>query len=193
MRLFLAATLAFGLSTAAHAAVVGQGSTLAGDAGGIDAQGADVSIVSDNDAYSDEITVQPSEWVWVGSINAPSATFEFSFDLTGFDVSTASLDGVWGVDNFGSILLNGTLIAELTGNVVDHFSILRGYGTDDAGLFNQGLNTVTYAMFNGGPGPAAFRATAVVEADPISAVPLPAGGLLLLGALAGLGLRRRVG
>ena len=68
---------------------------------------------------------------------------------------------------------------------------MQAYGDGDLAVFNQGMNTVNYALFDNA-GPAAFRATAIVTADPVSAaVPLPAGGLLLLGALGSLALRRK--
>ena len=117
MKVLVSAVLAIVLAGGAQAATVATGSTLVGDAGGIDAVGPNDSIASNNAAYSNEVTTPDSEWVWIGNINTVNAAnFEFSFDLTGFDVATAALEGVWGSDNVGSISLNGTLIAQLLGN-----------------------------------------------------------------------------
>lgn len=190
MKFLAAIALAMTLATGAQAATVASGVTAVGDTGGIDAQGAAVAIASNNSAYFSGATTPASAWVWVGNINTVNnVVFEFTFDLTGYDVTTASLSGLWGVDNTGTIALNGTPIASLTSVVSGNYTALRSYGTSLASLFNAGSNTVTYNMIdNGGPG--AFRATAEVTAD-VSAVPLPAGAPLLVGGLALLGWMRK--
>lgn len=190
MKFFATLALAMVLPVAAQAAVVQQGGTAVGDLGGITAIGG-TSVASNNGAYDNSATAISSGWVWIGDISSNNnASFEFNFDLTGYDAATASLSGLWGVDNEGSISLNGTEIASLTGAVFGHFSSLNSYGTTDGSLFNAGLNTLRFdAVDLGGPG--AFRATATVSADAISPVPLPAGAPLLLAGLGALGFARR--
>lgn len=187
MKSLLLSVVLSGMALSARAATVAQGSTLAGDAGGIDLVGAAVSVAAGNPAYFNGATDPVSEWVWASS--GATAQFQFTFDMTGYDLSTASLFGEWGVDNNGTVSLNGTQLASLGGSATGNFSMLHAYGTSDAGLFNSGLNTLSFALVDTNA-PAAFRATATVSVD-TATVPLPAGGALLVAALGALGLSRR--
>ncbi|MCY4333109.1 MAG: VPLPA-CTERM sorting domain-containing protein [Litoreibacter sp.] len=189
MRFLATLALAASLPFAVQAAVVQEGSTQVGDTNNIlGVRG--TSIASDNPAYDPTPTGIASDWVWLGDINDNDfASFEMTFDLTGFDVSTASLFGFWGVDNAGVITLNGTQIAELSGLSELNFAALSPYGTFDSSLFLAGENSLRFELQDLG-GPAAFRATARVTAEPLSAVPLPAGAPLLLAGIAGLALLR---
>lgn len=197
MRFFLVAAACAVLSTSAHAATVASGATRIGDTGGITLDGPGTSIASDNSAYNHEDI--GADWVWGGDIETTDhAGFTFAFDLTGYDLTTAVLSGLWGVDNVGSILLNGTEIASLTDVIYANFRSNNVYNISDSSLFSAGLNTVSFLVDDRG-GPGAFRATALVEADKLllddngtpSEVPLPAGGLLLVSGLGLMVLRRR--
>lgn len=178
------------LGSAAGAVTVATGGTAVGDGFGITPQSG-VSVASNNAAYSSEVTTPTSAWVWAGDINnTNSNVYTFSFDLTGYDVSTAVLSGKWGIDNIGSVLLNGNLLASLPLTITANFNTLHDYGTSVDAYFNSGLNTLVFDVADDG-GAAAFRATAIVEA---AAIPLPAAATLLLaglGGLAAVGRRRK--
>ena len=186
----IATTLAAG---AAQAATVAYGTTQADGSGGINPVGGTSMASFLPGFFSAETTTPASEWVWVdlpGVANdlqdVDAAVFEFTFDLTGYDLSTVELAGRWGVDNYGEIFLNGTSIGGLLSQLdMSNFTTLHDYGTVDDGLFLSGVNVLQFSVNDAG-GQAGFRATAVVTAD-LAAVPLPAGAALLglgLGALA---------
>lgn len=188
MRSLSLAVLAFCLPVAAAALTVDSGTTLRGDTGGIDSVGA-VSVYSPHAAYYNGPLAPGSEWVWGGLPNNGNiAQYEFTFDMTGYDLNTAVLSGLWGVDNVGTVALNGTQIASLPSVVAGNYATLHAYGTSVASLFNAGLNTLSFELQNAG-GPRAFRATVEVTAES-AAVPLPAGGLLLLSGVGALGIGR---
>ena len=190
--------IALALPVAAHAATltpVKSGATVAGDTNNI-VPTTGSSLPSNNPAYASNSTTgatdPASQWVWIrkGQTYPTSATYTFTFDLTGYDPLTAVLSGVWGVDNNGTVSLNNNVIAQLTGSSTLNFSQLHTYGTDKDSFFLAGLNTLTFHLFDTGA-PAAFRATAKVVAE-ASPVPVPAGGILLVSALlAGAAARRR--
>ena len=171
-------TLAALAATASTVAIGGTGSTGAG--GFTDPAG---TVDTNNGAYTQEITTPASNWVWVENPVSDTITYDFTFtfDLTGFDASTASLAGLWGVDNSGTVDLNGTEVSFLDFGY-EAFNQLTAF--DDTGAaFVDGINTLTFHATNSG-GPGAFRASVSVEAAP---VPLPASLPLLGVALAGLG------
>ena len=134
-------------------------------------------------------TFPSSNWVWPDDTSGFAAvTFTFSFDLTGYNLATASLNGLWGIDNIGSVALNGNILSTLPNVVVGNFSSLTAYIANSAALFNQGLNSLVFSVSNQG-GPGAFRATGTVTADP-SAVPMPAALPLLASSLGALSFLR---
>jgi len=135
-----------------------------------------------------------SKWISVNSnggnetTSSTMYTYATTFDLTGYDASTASISGLWGADNYGSIFLNGND----TGN-----SLSFGYGAfrrlnqfSIADYFIEGINTLSVELTNGhlnpvyDPGPGALRfddlelqATAVPEPSPLALFSLGVAGL----------------
>ena len=70
------------------------------------------AVVLDNQQVGTYAQSPNSAWVWVNAsgvagTNSPY-TFQLTFDLTGFNPAMATISGSWGVDNDGSILLNGS-------------------------------------------------------------------------------------
>ena len=140
-----------------------------------------------------------SEWVWEQANGFPINTtlrFETTFDLTGFDQTTAAISGAWGTDNNGlDILLNGhdTGIT-LLGSTMANFTQLHAFTINNPAWFVNGTNTLDFDVQDTGV-VAAFRAelrgTANVS-GPATSVPEPSSlGLLGIG-LAGLGFSRRI-
>lgn len=137
-----------------------------------------------------------SRWVWVeadagAQINSPY-TFRQAFDLTGFDPGTASISGRWGVDNDGSILLNGAMPVgtgtfSLTGSSVGNFGTFHGFSI--TGGFVAGINTLDFIVTDTG-NPGALNVNQLVLTVS-AAAPEPSIVALLGLALAGLGWSRR--
>ena len=142
-----------------------------------------------NGAYAAESAA--SRWIsysgspFAGVGNVSIAT---TFDLTGFDASTASISGLWGVDNDGEIFLNGvTTGITLTGSNGSNFTVLHAFSITSG--FVSGVNTLSFAVFDSGS-PLAVRAELTGNA---TAVPEPATwGLMIAGfAMTGFAARRR--
>ena len=89
---------------------------------------------------------------WIGPNNSPDVTgpdtyytYRTTFDLSGFNPTTASLTGQWAADNEGSnILLNGLSTGKTGGtfNSWSPFTISSG--------FKDGMNTLDFIVANGG-------------------------------------------
>ncbi len=70
-------------------------------------------------------------------------TFTRTFDLTGYDLATVSLAGQWGVDDTGTLAVNGHMIDTET----DGWNRFTPFVVAGAGGFlNQGLNTLTMTI-----------------------------------------------
>lgn len=127
-----------------------------------------------------------SAWVWDANRAASPVTFTHTFDLAGYDMSTASLSGFWGADNFGTARLNGNVISSIAFGY-PAFQSLTAYVATSG--FVAGLNKLSFDVTNLGVyssrNPAAFRAEVLVTATP---VPLPAPLALLAAGLGVLGL-----
>ena len=180
----------------ATAATVAQGATLSDGTGGIVLTNGNPLALQAHALYSSEVTTPTSQWVWDATSTTQSQTlsFQFLFDLTGYDASTASLTGLWGVDNAGSVLLNGNLISSLPNpTLVSNFSSLTAILVNaGSSYFLPGANSLVFSLFNDAP-PAAFRAAVTVSAD-AAAVPIPAALPLFaagLGAMGFMGWRRK--
>jgi hypothetical protein len=134
---------------------------------------------------------------WIGPADGNDAngppgnyTYRTTFDLTGFDETTAMIAGLWATDNTGiDILINGTSVG--AGQLATGFDVFTPF-TIDTG-FISGINTLDFVMANGAPtGPTALRVELSGFAAP-AAVPEPASIALwtMLGlGLVGMGLRR---
>jgi len=135
---------------------------------------------------------------WIGpdhpDIDGPAGDYEYSltFDLTGFDLNTVIIRGIWASDNAGlGVFLNGvdtgnTPSASFTDSTFFSLSVAE----DD--LFNPGLNTLSFRLNNadnGGvvPNPTGLRVEFLTATG---IVPEPACLSLMFGAVAVIVFRR---
>ena len=106
-------------------------------------------------------------------------TWSLSFNLAGFDASTASFSGKFAADNSAVVLLNGNSIGSANGfTSFSNFSAASG--------FNSGLNTLDFVVTNDGQStgnPTGLRVE--FTASNVTPVPEPETYAMLL---AGLGL-----
>ena len=137
-----------------------------------------------------------SGWIWVNAdgsgVEGPTYTFRLTFDLTGLNPASVSIKGSWGVDNFGSINLNGSPAIgsgalSLSGVTVDNFDVFHDFTI--TGGFVAGINTLDFLAVDAGiPG-----ALNVTNLTGVSGTGVPEGSssavLLLLGLAAILGLK----
>lgn len=149
------------------AEVVKQGGTGSSGAGNITLSGGTVVDVSDG-AYFTGSTSPASDWVWDSANSTGSGnplTFTFTFSLSGYDSATAAIAGSWGVDNAGSVSLNGTQITSLSNTAAQNYSQLHALsvGTGSS-LFVAGENVLTFTVVDLGL-PGALRASIEVTAD----------------------------
>lgn len=178
---------------------------LAGSPAGVDGNwdvtppGAD-AITYYNGAYA--ANDADSQWISSNSLGGDETsgptdyTFTTTFDLTGYDASTAGIVGDWGVDNWATIYLNGSDTGVSLPFGTSSFTSLTGFALSSD--FVSGVNTLTVRLTNAypapsqsDPGPMALRFdNLVLTAD--RQVPEPAAlGLLGLGLFGIAAARRR--
>ncbi len=149
-----------------------------------------------NGPASQWIAPQANQDENAGGGNAQGAyRFRTTFDMTGFNPSTAAIAGQWAVDDDGlDILINGhsTGIVNMTGlHTLTPFTLPGGF-------FVPGVNTLDFALINTGfspVNPVGLRVEIVSATAQPTAVPEPGGlALLCMGVLSLLGcgwLRRK--
>ena len=143
-----------------------------------------------------------SRWISLSADGTPGndlTTYELTFDLTGFDASSASLSGLWGVDNEVEMFLNGVSTGnKLTGDVpgvVDQgdfasFQALHAFTVNSG--FQAGVNHLDFVVLDTGP-PTALRVDSLTGTANLASVPEPATWAMMLMGFGGLGalLRQR--
>jgi hypothetical protein len=124
---------------------------------------------------------------WIAPTKDTNAGYEFTyrttFDLTGFNPTTALINGYGGTDDLGAIYLNGKYVCNINGfGSLTPFAISSG--------FVSGLNNLDFVVTNSGGGPTGLRVEfATATASP---VPLPSALYLLAPGLLGLiGIKRK--
>jgi PEP-CTERM motif len=136
---------------------------------------------------------------WISSGGDGNGTyirsFQLGFDLTGLNASTAQITGSWGMDNCGSIFLNGSATGQEIGasgcTNAAFFQTLTAF-TINTG-FVAGANLLEFRLENTS-GPGAVRVDDIAgtaQVTETSGVPEPATMGLLGAGLAGLALLRR--
>jgi hypothetical protein len=132
-----------------------------------------------------------SRWIALSASGNPgdnTTVYRTTFSLSGFDPATAVLNGLWAVDNVGSILLNGAATGVALTNA-GNFSALTSFTLSTG--FVDGLNTLDFSVQDFGP-PTALRVDELTAtATARGAVPVPASALLLGLGLVGLIFSRK--
>ena len=181
--------LVLSLSGLANAGLSLQGGTGSNGAGNIVLTNG-TAIDVNNGAYFQGATTPASGWVWDDANSSGEdepLIFTFSFSLTGFDVASASLSGLWGVDNVGTVVLNGNLLSSLPDVVASNFNVLHAFSSGpNSGAFVTGLNVLTFDVGDRGL-PGAFRASVEVTASEVSS---PSIAILLMFGLVALASRK---
>jgi len=140
-----------------------------------------------NDTTSKWITPTANQAQSFDAWNAGIYTYTLSFDLTGYNASTASFSGRVSSDNTVKVLLNNTEIASGSG-----FTSWSDFSANSG--FVNGTNTLDFVVTNwaqNGGNPTGLRVE--FGASSVTAVPEPETYAMLLGGLALVGAiaRRR--
>lgn len=137
---------------------------------------------------------QTSQWIWQNVDGQPTdvtRTFRTTFDLTGFDPTTALINGKWATDNIGvDILINGIS----TGQSIPFYHPTTGlngfqYFTDFtiSNGFIPGVNTLDFVVKDEGV-IGGFRVGEISGTATLKSVPEPSSALVLLAGTLTLGL-----
>jgi len=136
---------------------------------------------------SDSMWLSPykdSNGGWINSIENTTYTYTLTFDLSGYDLSSVYISGIWATDNEGiSLFLNGVDMGYSAGQTSfsnqnpEQFTLSSG--------FKEGDNTLAFTVFNqSGPSgnPTGLRVEFLSASA--SAIPEPSTYALVFGGLA---------
>jgi hypothetical protein len=160
---------------------------------------------SNPDWYGLWLTNGPnSAWIARDALNgfqgSPPYAFIRTFDLSGFNLSTVSINGFWGIDDNGILSLNGYVLSSLLSGGSDsgdpsNYTMLHPFSVAAGSPYLlPGLNTLTITMTADDLVQDAVRLEGVVTTG--SAIPEPSGVLLLalgVGIVGAIRIRRFVG
>jgi hypothetical protein len=133
-----------------------------------------------------------SRWISLSGNGTPvngTTTYRLTFDLTGLDASSATISGLWAVDNAGSIALNGVATGvSLSGGATSNYSALHAFTLSSG--FVAGINTLDFTVLDLGVA-TGLRVDSLVGTA--NAVPEPASWAMMIGGFGLLGgaLRRK--
>jgi hypothetical protein len=154
--------------------------------------GATPGVVYDNALYNVPADARFIAQLPGGAYTTNPNTYSLTFDMTGLNIATAQLSGLFEADNFASIFLNGNLLAQdVQGTTLANFQNFTPFSAG-AGDFVAGLNTLSVLLTDTGP-PSAMLISGLSGTADVAGVPEPAGwALMIVGlGLTGAALRRR--
>ncbi|HCZ15963.1 MAG: hypothetical protein AW09_002538 [Candidatus Accumulibacter phosphatis] len=93
-----------------------------------------------NGPGSSWITIDPNS---LGNGSGTPFSYYRSFTLAASEVASASISGVWGIDDSGDLKLNGNLLSSL---LADYSATTAFSAAAGSGFFVAGLNTLTITM-----------------------------------------------
>jgi len=143
-----------------------------------------------NTATSQWISPAPSTLGGLGPF-----TYTTTFDLTGFDPSTAQISGFWSADDQGEMFLNGNPVASTPGVFSAPWNSLFAFNITSG--FIPGINTLSFFVPNGTEIPAGAQGPTGLQVEITSATALPEPSTMVIFAMVSIGgagfaaLRRR--
>ncbi|CAN5444128.1 hypothetical protein BH11ARM2_BH11ARM2_37110 [soil metagenome] len=158
--------------------------------------GGTAKVSAANGAWTGGNAVLATGAKWINIDGDPNAVrpagvnlFSTTFDLTGYDASTANLGVFWSSDNGSKLYLNGHYIDALPGGTDPTRSYQVNKSVNISSYFVSGVNTLSFEVTNGDdeiptPGPigliADIHGTVNAVPEPTSMAALGLGGLALL-------------